>query len=401
MFELLLLQQALGIPELHLVGVDVKEKTIDIHAEMLTSKAVCPTCSRVCGKAHQYLWRTFRHLPWWGKATSITVRHRQFACEERNKTFAVPLAFLLGEEHHVSRIYADVLFDRVKGCSIKVVAQQEGLPEKTVEGIYFAVAREREQKVKLEPTTMIGIDEVAIHKGHGKLKAVIYDLKRGKILKMLENRDRTTLEAWFRGQPEWWLKAIRYVAIDLWMPYRKLIRDIFGDSVTLVADKFHVVKVLGERLTKCRRGIQREAPKEVKDKLKGIRWAILKQPKKLTSKEKVALREALRHSKELAQMYELKLDFAKLFWPQPGAVRRLRKWMNRVQATSLKRLHSFVKTLKLWWPEIVGYLRSGKTNAGAEGINTTIKLVNRRGYGFRNLDRFELRVKHETGALST
>lgn len=397
-----MLQQVLGIPELHLTGCDVKEKTVELRAEVLLRRAICPNCGEVCERLHQYLGRTLRHLPIFGKACLLTVEARQLACDGCGGTFLPPLDFVLPEEHHVTWAYAEDLFRRVKGSSIKGVAEAEGIPEKTLEGIYFTVARHRDARASLEPTSFIGIDEVALHKGHGNFKAVIYDLKHGKILKLLENREKATLVAWFGAQPKTWLGGIRIVAIDMWEAYRQAVREVFGDQVDLVADKFHVVKLLGERVTECRRQIQRAAPEAVKEKLKGIRWAILKQPKKQTPAEKKALKEALRHSPELREMYQLKQEFVRLYRFRRGgdAVRRLRGWMKKVRSKKHTQLHKFVDTLERWWDEVTAYFRLGATNAGSEGLNTVIKLVNRRGFGFRNHEHFELRIKHETGGLA-
>ena len=402
MSDLLMLQQVLGIPELHLTGCDVKEKTVEILAEVLLKRGVCPDCGEVSERLHQYLERKLRHLPIFGRACWLKVETRQLLCEGCGRTFSPPLDFVLPEEHHVTWGYAEDLFRRVKGSSIKAVAEAEGIPEKTLEGIYFTVARLREARTSLEPTSFIGIDEVALHKGHGNFKAVIYDLKHGKVLKLLENRDKATLVAWFRAQPKTWLDGIRIVAIDMWEAYRQVVKEVFGDQVDLVADKFHVIKLLGERVTECRRKIQRAASEAVKEKLKGIRWAILKQPQKLTQAEKKALREALRHSSELREMYRLKQDFVRLyrFTRRGDAVRRLRSWIKRVRSTKHTHLHTFADTLERWWDEVVAYFRVKATNAGGEGLNTVIKLVNRRGFGFRNHEHFELRVKHETGGLA-
>jgi transposase len=231
----------------------------------------------------------------------------------------------------------------------------------------------------------------------------VYDLKGGKVLEILETRKKRALKAWFRKQPEWWRRAIRVACIDMWGPYEQAIREVFGDQVSVVADKFHVVKQLNDRITQARRRIQREAPDPVKDHLKGIRWAILKDRSKLSGEEKEGLDRAFGHSPALQQMYGLKQEFLRIYrYKREGggrAIRRLRGWMQKVLATELPDLHAFVRTLSNWWDEVMAYFRTGKTNAGAEGMNTMIKLVMRRGYGFRNHQHFRFRILQETGTL--
>jgi transposase len=50
-----------------------------------------------------------------------------------------------------------------------------------------------------------------------------------------------------------------------------------------------------------------------------------------------------------------------------------------------------VKTIIRWFGEIIGYFENRTTNGVVEGINNKLKLIKRRGYGFRNVKRFELR----------
>jgi len=230
---------------------------------------------------------------------------------------------------------------------------------------------------------------------------VIYDLKHGKVLDVLETRVKAVVVAWFRSQPKAWLAGIRRAAMDMWEAYEKAIREVFGDQVEIVADKFHVVKQFNERIQACRREIQRGADEKTKQPLKGIRWAIAKDPKNLTQGDRRALGQALKASPELRTMYRLKKQFLSIYWVKTRKpLRQMRKWMQRALATGLKHLAKFVQTLKNWWEEITAYFRTGLTNAGSEGLNTTIKMVTRRAYGFRNHEHFRLRVKHETGALA-
>jgi transposase len=231
---------------------------------------------------------------------------------------------------------------------------------------------------------------------------VIYDLKHGKVLTILENRLKDTVMAWFRGQSKEWRQGVRRVAIDMWGPYEDAVKEVLGEAVMIVADKFHVTKQLGERMNEARREIQREATPDVREKLKGIRWAILKNPKKLTKEERGNLGRALKYSSELRRMYELRKEFTRIYNdPTPRrAIRRLRGWMKKVHSTNLTHLHKFVKTLQNWWEEVTNYFRCGWTSAACEGLNCTIKLVHRRGYGFRNHEHFLLRVRHETGGLA-
>jgi transposase len=56
-------------------------------------------------------------------------------------------------------------------------------------------------------------------------------------------------------------------------------------------------------------------------------------------------------------------------------------------------LERLAATIEAWWPEILGFLFTGVTNAGTEATNRTVKTAARTAYGFRNLDNQRRRVR--------
>ena len=66
----------------------------------------------------------------------------------------------------------------------------------------------------------------------------------------------------------------------------------------------------------------------------------------------------------------------------------LRCWIARVESCGFKALQSFVKTLLNWWERILNYFDGRHSNGFAEGVNLKIKMINRRGFGYRNFHAF-------------
>ena len=50
-----------------------------------------------------------------------------------------------------------------------------------------------------------------------------------------------------------------------------------------------------------------------------------------------------------------------------------------------------VSTILRWFSEVVGYFESGTTQGTVSGINNRLKLIKRKGYGFRNFENFRWR----------
>ena len=100
-------------------------------------------------------------------------------------------------------------------------------------------------------------------------------------------------------------------------------------------------------------------------------------------------------SPELKRCYELKEVFRDLFNQNlkvKAAEKRLRRWMAQVEAMPFKALQAFVATLRNWWEQLLNYFDGRFNNGFAEGVNLKIKMLNRRGYGYRNFNSFRLHV---------
>lgn len=138
-------------------------------------------------------------------------------------------------------------------------------------------------------------------------------------------------------------------------------------AILIVADKFHVVKPLNERINETRRAIQRDAAEEVGESLKGCRWLLLKPSEKLTPEEQKKLDLALKASPELAQGFALKQECLRISETKRvrWATKRLRAWIATVEAFGQRALLAFVQTLRNWWAEVVASFRHRVTNAVA------------------------------------
>ena len=155
------------------------------------------------------------------------------------------------------------------------------------------------------------------------------------------------------------------------------------------------MKNLTECVTKARREIQRETTKEVKDKLKGCRWLLVKNAVDLNAEEQTKLAAMFEISPMLQRLHTLKEGFRTIFEtaPEPeSAAARLEGWIAEVEQSGLHHLAKFVTTLRRWWDVIVYYFHERLTSGFVEGMNNKIKLIKRRGFGYRNFEHFRLRV---------
>jgi transposase len=246
------------------------------------------------------------------------------------------------------------------------------------------------------------LDEITIHKGHGHYRLVISAPELGLVLDILPDRNRESLAAWFEARGVAWCAQVEVCCADMWDAYHGVAQAKLPQAQRVV-DRFHVMKNLTDAVTKARRSIQRQADEATQAVLKGGRWLLVKNAEHLTAEEGERLAQMLAVSPELKTCYDLKESFR--IWFDKSADRQtadsaLRDWQTQAKATGLRSLQAFVKTLDNWREGILNYFNGRHSNGFAEGINLKIKMLNRRGFGYRNFAHFRLHILVAFGPAS-
>jgi transposase len=246
------------------------------------------------------------------------------------------------------------------------------------------------------------LDEITLHKGHGGYLLVISAPELGLVLDILPDRHKESLLAWLDERGAAWCGQVEVCCSDMWDAYHEAARAKLPNARRVV-DRFHVMNNLNDALSQARRAIQRQADQATRAVLKGCRWLLVKGREHLTDEERQQLEGMLAASPELRRCYELKEAFREWF-NQSGerqvAEAGLVKWLGQVEASGLKALAAFTRTLENWWEPILNYFEGGHSNGFAEGVNLKLKLIHRRAFGYRNFVHFRLHALVAFGPLS-
>ena len=122
---------------------------------------------------------------------------------------------------------------------------------------------------------------------------------------------------------------------------------------------------------------------------KGSRWALLKNPENLTERQQTQLCALKRNRGGIWRAYEMKEQFRAVFdgdLEAKDAIELLDRWITRALRS---RLASFVKvahTMRQRRGIIVNALEQGISNGRVEGMNTKVRLLIRRAYGFHSAE---------------
>ena len=232
---------------------------------------------------------------------------------------------------------------------------------------------------------------------------MIVDHTNRRVLEVLDSREKATVVKYLREARESGLLAhVSEVTTDMWDAYVEAAREVFGDAVAIVIDRFHVMKNLQEQLTAARREIQRALPAEEARELKGSRWLWLTNPENLDDEQQQRLTELKTRFPPLAHLAEQRealrtiFDDASLTTPAAGAA-RLAEWSASARALGLTAVNKFCDTLDRWLEKIANYFLHRSSNGPTEGFNNGLRTLLRRAFGMTNFRHFRLRVLDRFG----
>ena len=396
------LTELLGLKDFQVIGYEIyePEHQLILICEVVHQVAICPDCQQPSRAIHEYKPQMVRDVSAFGLECYVDYIRRRFKCYRCQKPFTEQLTTVsLGRytkryEHHI--------FKQYRQASITEIAYQENLGYKAAQGIFYRQAETRVGQCKNQPVRRLGLDEISLKKGHQQFMLILSDLDRHCVIATLEDRQMERLEAWLESLSEAERQAIVEVSMDMWSPYRSAVERHLPQA-DIVADRFHVVQNLNRAVTKARRDIQRDAPAEVKDSLKGSRWVLVKNQANLSEKEQDKLALLYETSPELKQLHQLKEAFRDIFetdHSREQAALALAAWIEKVRTASLKSLDAFLNTLDNWGRQILNYFNQRTTQGFVEGMNNRIKLIMRRGYGYRNFDHFSFRILIDCGLIT-
>jgi transposase len=232
---------------------------------------------------------------------------------------------------------------------------------------------------------------------------VIIDHTNRRVLDVLESREKATVGKYFRnGLASGLCAQVREVTTDMWDGYVEASREVFGESVAIVIDRFHVMKNFQEQLTAARRELQRALPTEEARALKGSRWLWLTNPENLEAEQLQQLTALRAQFPPLAQLAEQRealrhiFDDPTLTTPAAGAA-QLSQWSASSRALGLTAVNQFCDMLDRWQEKIANYFLSRASNGPTEGFTNGLRTLLRRTYGMTNFHRFRLRVLDRFG----
>ena len=154
-------------------------------------------------------------------------------------------------------------------------------------------------------------------------------------------------------------------------------------------DPFHVVMLATDALDEVRREVWNEARRSgnltLARELKGARFAVWKNPENLTDRQQAKLSMIQRTNARLYRAYLLKEQLRQIYRVGPEhAERLLDGWLAWARRSRLPPFVKLARTIREQRDGILAATQHGLSNARIEQINTQIRLIARRAFGFHS-----------------
>ena len=269
--------------------------TVTLYVSSNSGDATCPYCSHQSDKIHSRYMRTLCDLPAFGKVIHLRFHARKFFCLNdncRKKTFAEQPGNEIFRYRRRTRrcevcVHRHALCMPSQQCSTLLKGSGINVSGPTVLRDLHRMDIPDSREVR-----RIGIDDWSFRKGkdYGSL---IVDLASGRPIDMIPDRSEHAFSEWLAGHGSVWL-----LSRDRATAYSSAARSS-GLPITEIADRFHLMKNLGECVSDtikaryneiCRvlggDGSHTEPPKSVGDRRQAYARQRLNEVKRLQAEGK-------------------------------------------------------------------------------------------------------------------
>jgi transposase len=238
---------------------------------------------------------------------------RRVLCELSGKVTREELEFLADNPLYTKR-FAYFVGRRCRQATIKDVAKELNLHWETVKELEKQYMTAQLARAGTPAPKVIGIDEIAIRKGH-TYRIVVSDLiRRRPIWFGGTDRSEASMAAFYDWLGPKKSEGIRLALMDMWKPFRKVTAER-APKAAILFDKFHIMRHLGEALDSVRKSEYARLSDRERRFIKGQKYTLLSRRENLSLSGKQALQTLLKANKRLNTAYMLKESFGQICRP--------------------------------------------------------------------------------------
>src|SRR5512147_2343639 len=348
-----LIQLPLDIPEVEVLATELKpDGALLIQVESTRQGARCGRCGREIHQFHGYDRPIqLRHLPILEWRVYLEIRPKRYRCPhcEGGPTTTQRCDWYDPNRPHTQAFEKWVLRCLVNSTVVDV-SQKLGLGPDAVEGILGRGVSTTVDWRQFTTLETLGLDEIALTRGHGNYVAVIStrdNQGQVSVLAVLPDRLKATVKGFLEAIPAPLKATIQTACIDMYEGYANAVSEALP-GVRVVVDRFHVAQHYHDGVDRLRKQelkrLQQELPEAEYEPLKGLLWVVRQEWTVLRDAEQNRLLLLFRQSPALQQTYCLRQVLTGIFncaLTKDRATEAIQKWCDQVRPGGLSCFHAF------------------------------------------------------------
>jgi transposase len=353
---------------------------------------LCPNCGSGRLRKKDRRLRRLRHENWGQRHCVLELESGKWQCRECKRYFWQRFPGILPRLHASEAFRRYVFLQHWEGINRSRLSQRERIGSGTVERWFQDLLERRAAEKKNAPCPrVLGIDEHFFTRRHG-YATTLCDLRGHKIYDLVLGRSERALEPYLERLEG--KQQVQVVCIDLAPSYRALVRKHFPNA-RVVADRFHVIRVINQHFLACWREIDPVASKH-----RGLLSLMRRHRHNLKPDQQLRLAAYLASQPALEAIYRFKQKLCYLLLKKhrtrkqcAALAPRFLRAVHELRQTGLPQLVTLGQTLHDWREEIASMWRFTRNNGITEGFHTKMEMIQRQAFGLHNFENYRLRVK--------
>ena len=352
----------------------------------------CPHCASKRLRKKAPFVRRVRHESLGQRRVWLILRGYKYLWRECGRHFRQRFPGLLSYPRAAEPFKGEVCQDHHDGVCQSRLAQRMGMGTATLErGCHRFLKRKMAKRVNNACPRGLGIDEHFFTRKAG-FATTLCDLRKHRVFDVVLGRSEAALEGYLsrlKGKEQ-----VRVACMDLSGTYRAIVRRHFPRAL-IVADRFHVVRLIGHHVHQLWRQI---APAQRWNR--GLLSLLRRQADRWDPPQHPAREDSFQAQPAIAALDRFKQGLWELLRPSglnPPACRpRIRELLDRIgplKNSPFAALATRGRILEEWQEEIARMWRFSRNNGITEGFRTKMEMISRRAFGFTNFYNYRLRAR--------
>lgn len=334
--------------------------------------------------------------------TILLLDKQRFFCKNCNRTFTASTNVVDFHKQISNDTRLSVILDLMNKGSEKDISIRNNISTNSVNRILDEISNDTIVKNNGLLPEILGIDEFSATKDTiSKLAFIIIDQTNKNIFDINPSRKSLDIKQYFRNYPKKERDKVKYITLDLYKPYYKLMHSLFRNAI-LIPDRFHIVIQARNALDKTRINLCKKSNPNYK-KFKKY-WKLLLKDKRDLDKKKKKYQTCFK--KEMTQydivsyllntneeLYETYQIYQSILYSIDTRNKEIfLSIINGKNKKISKYMKKALKTFRNMKKYILNAFDYEYSNGIVEGTNNLIKQIKHTAYGYRKFKHLKARV---------